>query len=143
MDAHARKLVHEVAHRLKLKSKSTGSKDQRRPTLHRTKQTLAFEETSFNLAVAHLYRKSFGRPDTKVKNRAKTVGPGRVNHAAVTVQEGEIVGGSAREIDQNNRGRAMLERLGWTSGTALGALNNKGIMQPIEHVVKRSKAGLG
>jgi hypothetical protein len=33
--------------------------------------------------------------------------------------------------------------MGWSTGTALGALNNKGILQPVLHVVKTTKAGLG
>jgi len=37
----------------------------------------------------------------------------------------------------------MLEKMGWSSGTALGALNNKGILEPVSHVVKTTKAGLG
>jgi hypothetical protein len=57
--------------------------------------------------------------------------------------EGDIVGGSAPEIGAENKGRAMLEKMGWSTGTALGAINNKGILLPVAHVVKNSKAGLG
>jgi len=53
------------------------------------------------------------------------------------------VGGSAPELGIENKGRAMLERMGWNQGDALGALNNKGILQPVLHVVKNTKAGLG
>ncbi|KAL1903708.1 squalene synthetase-like protein [Sporothrix stenoceras] len=77
MDAQARKIVHEIAYRFNITSKSTGSGDQRRPTLARTK------------------------------------------------------------------GRTMLEKMGWSTGMALGAMDNKGMTQIIEHIVKRSKAGLG
>ena len=38
----------------------------------------------------------------------------------------------------------MLEKMGWSKGMVLGALGNeRGILQPIEHVVKNSRAGLG
>jgi len=57
--------------------------------------------------------------------------------------DGDIVGASAPEIGAENKGRAMLEKMGWITGTALGASNNKGILQPVVHVVKRSRAGLG
>lgn len=57
--------------------------------------------------------------------------------------EGDVVGASAPEIGVENRGRAMLEKMGWSSGTALGASNNKGILQPVAQVVKNSRAGLG
>jgi len=46
-------------------------------------------------------------------------------------------------LGQENKGRNMLEKMGWSTGTALGPLNNKGIMHPVTHVVKNSKAGLG
>ena len=62
---------------------------------------------------------------------------------AATVRNGEVVGGSAPEIGVENKGRTMLEKMGWTTGMALGAVDNKGMTQIIEHVVKRSKAGLG
>lgn len=57
--------------------------------------------------------------------------------------DGDVVGASAPEIGVENRGRAILEKMGWSSGTALGATNNKGILQPVAHVVKNSRAGLG
>jgi len=37
----------------------------------------------------------------------------------------------------------MLEKMGWSTGTGLGAVNNQGILQPVSHVVKTTKAGLG
>jgi len=37
----------------------------------------------------------------------------------------------------------MLEKMGWTTGTALGAMNNKGILVPVAHVIKKGKTGLG
>ena len=53
------------------------------------------------------------------------------------------MGAAAPEIGLENKGRSMLEKMGWSTGTALGALNNKGIMQPVTHIVKTNKAGLG
>ncbi|TPX18116.1 uncharacterized protein E0L32_002625 [Thyridium curvatum] len=144
MDASARKIVHEIANRFKIKSKSTGSGDQRRPVLHRTKYTAKFGETSFEAAFARIRRRHFPRPDERGRAPKRPAGAGgRINHAAVTYREGEVVGGSAPEIAESNRGRAMLEKMGWMSGMALGAMDNKGIKQPITHVVKRTKAGLG
>lgn len=68
---------------------------------------------------------------------------GGFNMASVSYREGDVVGGSAPELGVENRGRAMLEKMGWSTGDALGALNNKGILQPVTHIVKTSKAGLG
>lgn len=66
----------------------------------------------------------------------------RSNDTAATVRDGEIVGAAAPELGSGNRGHAMLEKMGWSSGTALGATNNKGILQPVTHAMKRTKAGL-
>ncbi|RSL61481.1 hypothetical protein CEP54_006258 [Fusarium duplospermum] len=144
MDNHARKMIHELANKFKIKSKSTGKGDQRRPTLYRTGRTLPYVTVTFDQAINRVNRRYFPRLDMKGKksNRLPPVrGGARV--AAATYQDGEIVGGSAPELGVENRGRAMLEKMGWSSGTALGAMNNKGILQPVTHAMKRSKAGLG
>jgi len=141
MDSNARKAIHEIANRLKLKSKSAGSGDQRRPTLHKTKGTPRYTESSFNMAFTRFGKRFLARPD--VRTRVRGPQNSRANHSAAKVHEGEIVGGSAPEISNSNKGRMMLEKMGWSNGLALGAIDNKGIVQPIEHVVKHSKAGLG
>lgn len=68
---------------------------------------------------------------------------GRPGTAAASYRDGDVVGAAAPEIGHDNKGRAMLEKMGWRSGTALGSENNKGIMLPVPHIVKNSKAGLG
>lgn len=148
MDANARKIVHELALKFNVKSKSTGSGDQRRPVLHRSKGTLVYEAVTFDRAVARVQRRFFPRLDAKGGGPRRSGvgargGAGRSNNAAVTVRDGEVVGGSAPELAATNKGRAMLEKLGWSQGMALGSTDNKGITTPIEHIVKRSKAGLG
>ena len=62
--------------------------------------------------------------------------------SGATYMNGDIVGASAPEIGAENKGRAMLERMGW-KGEGLGAIGNKGMVDPIKHVVKTTKAGLG
>ncbi|KAK1673030.1 hypothetical protein BDP55DRAFT_556893 [Colletotrichum godetiae] len=146
MDNHARKVIHELASKFNIKSKSTGSGDQRRPMLHRTFRTAKFADEIFDMAIARVGRKYFPRNDSAVRaavHRQSARRGGGGGHAGVAYRDGEVVGGSAPELSQENKGRAMLEKMGWSSGTALGALNNKGILQPVAHVVKRSKAGLG
>ncbi|RSL87402.1 hypothetical protein CEP51_002227 [Fusarium floridanum] len=144
MDNHARKMIHELANKFKIKSKSTGKGDQRRPTLYRTGRTLPYVTVTFDQAINRVNRRYFPRLDMKGKksNRLPPI-RGGASVAAATYQDGEIVGGSAPELGVENRGRAMLEKMGWSSGTALGAMNNKGILQPVTHAMKRSKAGLG
>ncbi len=91
------------------------------------------------------------RTDLSGTKRAKPQGSKKItrtggisfNRAVVSYRDGDVVGGSAPELGADNRGRAMLEKMGWSQGTALGAANNKGILQPVSHVVKTTKAGLG
>jgi hypothetical protein len=144
MDKHARKMIHDLASKFNIKSKSIGNGDNRRPTLNRTKRTQQYSAASFDAAVKKVNRRYFPRLDgVRGAGPPRTVASGRANMAAVTVQDGEIVGAAAPELGIDNRGRAMLEKMGWSKGTALGALDNKGILQPVSHAMKRSKAGLG
>ncbi|KAF5019011.1 hypothetical protein F66182_8985 [Fusarium sp. NRRL 66182] len=144
MDNHARKMIHELANKFKVKSKSTGKGDQRRPTLHRNGRTLPYVAATFDQAFSRINRRYFPRLDQKGK-KGKRQPPvrGGTSLAAATIQDGEVVGASAPELGIENRGRAMLEKMGWSTGTALGASNNKGIMLPVTQTMKRSKAGLG
>ena len=150
MDKKSRKLVHEVANAFKVKSKSSGGGRSRHPCLFKTSRTLPYDENSMTLVEARLGHRRFlprtnkavekgGTPYDKVRGGRS----GGAAGAAVTYRDGEIVGATAPELGLDNRGRAMLEKMGWSTGTALGALNNKGIMQPVVHVVKTTKAGLG
>lgn len=141
MDAAARKIVHEIALKLGVKSKSTGKGDQRRPVLHRTKNTSLYNSDVMDKAFARVNRRHFPRLD---KQSRGGMGGGRGGgHSSTRYRDGEVVGGSAPELGETNKGRTMLEKMGWSKGTGLGALDNKGILEPVTHVVKNSKAGLG
>ncbi|KAG4433178.1 hypothetical protein IFR05_011338 [Cadophora sp. M221] len=147
MDKADRKVVHELANAFNLKSKSAGNGDNRFPILYRTSRTLDFNDGAFAKVDARITRRFLPRMDVGGKRAGggakRAGGAGGFNRAAVSYRDGDIVGGSAPELGADNRGRAMLEKMGWSSGTALGALNNKGIMLPVSHVVKTTKAGLG
>lgn len=147
MDKANRKVVHELANAFNLKSKSAGNGDNRFPILYRTSRTLAFNDGAFAKVDARISRRFLPRIDVGGKRAGggakRAAGASGFNRAAVSYRDGDIVGGSAPELGADNRGRAMLEKMGWSSGTALGALNNKGIMLPVSHVVKTTKAGLG
>lgn len=93
-----------------------------------------------------IHRKYFHRVDVRVKSSGPpraTVGGGRSGQKALMLREGEIVGASVPELGQENKGRAMLEKMGWSKGMGLGTTENKGILEPVAQVMKRSKAGLG
>jgi len=152
MDKQARKILHELANKFKIKSQSTGSGDQRRPVLFRTKRTVRYSENRFedaeghiNEAAARIGRKYFHRLDAKGKGQPRSGGGGGRSggSSAVTLREGEIAGASIPELGQENKGRAMLEKMGWAKGMSLGTLENQGILEPVVQVMKRSKAGLG
>lgn len=147
MGHRERKMVHELANVLGLKSKSMGSGSSRFPVLYRTSRTVAYDENAIKALEAQMSGKHFlprrDRVLGKCSATVRKVRGGGFNNAAVSYRDGEIVGAAAPELGQENKGRAMLERMGWSTGTALGALNNKGIMQPLAHVVKTTKAGLG
>ncbi|KAG6054829.1 hypothetical protein E4U32_006678 [Claviceps aff. humidiphila group G2b] len=147
MDAHSRKVVHELAQTFNIKSKSIGKGEQRRPSLYRTARTLPYSETAFDRAACRIHRKFLPRVDTKGKGKSKMSSKKQnkldTPKSAIDYLEGEIVGAAAPELGIGNRGRAMLEKMGWSCGTALGAEDNKGILQPVSLTMKRSKAGLG
>lgn len=58
-------------------------------------------------------------------------------------RDGNIVAAGASEIGHGNRGRAMLEKMGWSKGKALGVTGREGILVPIEQTFKSGTAGLG
>lgn len=146
MDKSDRKIIHEIANAFNLKSKSAGTGSKRFPVLYRTARTSAYVERTYLAAEARLTRRFLPRMDVSSRSAGKRqarAGGGGFNNAGVSYRDGDIVGGSAPELGVENKGRAMLEKMGWSTGTALGALNNKGILQPVSHIVKTTKAGLG
>jgi G-patch domain len=157
MDRKDRGVAHDLANALLLKSESRGSGSSRFITIYKTRRTSAVCRTSRTLRYIersiskmekfsseartdnnHL-RKSW---DGKGANQRNRTGRSPKNRAAA-YRDGDIVGASAPEIGADNKGRAMLEKMGWSAGTALGPVDNKGILQPVAHVVKKSRAGLG
>lgn len=141
-----RKIVHGIANVFKLKSKSTGGGKSRFPVLYRTSRTIQYNEETLKAAESVPSSGRFLPRMDKAKRKGALVGRGRRGgaHACVSYKDGEVVGAAAPEIGQENRGRTMLEKMGWSTGTALGALNNnRGLVQPVTQVIKTSKAGLG
>lgn len=143
MDLHARKVIHNLANQFKINSKSIGKAEQRRPTLYRTVRTVVYKEATFEQALSHVQRRYIPRLDVKGRRKQTKPTTNESCHAATSYRDGEVVGAAAPELGTGNRGRAMLEKMGWSSGTALGASHNKGILQPVTQTMKRTKAGLG
>ncbi|KAK4194441.1 hypothetical protein QBC40DRAFT_290759 [Triangularia verruculosa] len=154
LDKHGRMVLHQLASKFNIKSQSTGKGITRRPVLYRSKRTLSFKPHQITEAVRQVDnaarrvgRKYFPRADVDGGRgdapRETSGGAGRASMKALVLREGEVVGASAPELGQENRGRAMLEKMGWSKGMGLGTLENKGILEPVAQVVKKSKAGLG
>ena len=133
-----RKLVHELAHNFNIKSISQGAGPNRHSTLIKGLRFRPFTDSAFHSVVNRLLKRSrttnFGGSSSRQKSG---------NKQQFSYREGDVVGSSAPELGSENRGRAMLEKMGWSNGDALGATNNPGILNPIAHVVRGSRSGLG
>ena len=116
-------MVHEIANVLGLKSKSVGSGRSRYPVLYRTVRTVIYDENAIKSLEAQMTGKGFlPRRDKGLRKGSTTMRKprgGGFNNAAVSYRDGEIVGAMAPELGQENKGRAMLEMMGWSTGTAL------------------------
>ncbi|OJJ78401.1 hypothetical protein ASPBRDRAFT_37650 [Aspergillus brasiliensis CBS 101740] len=145
MSKQHRKLVHELANVLSMNSQSRGKGSSRFPILHKTSRTPAYTSKTVS-QMERIISNGRGQRGLKSRdmkpNKPSKSRRGRTD-ATVSYMDGDVVGGSAPEIGAENKGRAMLEKMGWSTGTPLGAINNKGILQPVAHVVKNSRAGLG
>ncbi|KAF3058977.1 Protein SQS1 [Trichoderma lentiforme] len=139
MDKRTRKMVHDLANKFDIKSKSIGAGEQRRPVLYRTKKT-TYREAAFEQAVTRIKRQ-YSRPSQPSKQSRQK--PSGRNDAGTSYRDGEVIGASAPELGSGNRGRNMLEKMGWSTGTPLGASDNQGILHPVSQTMKRTRAGLG
>ena len=129
--------MHEIANRLKIRSSSKGQGNKRYVCFWKTSKSKAFSEQPFRRMEGHFDRRESSRPVHRYARDA------RFPTASAGYMDGEIVGASAPELGVENRGRAMLEKMGWSNGTGLGTPSNKGILAPVPHVVKNSRTGLG
>ncbi|KAJ4291202.1 squalene synthetase-like protein [Kalmusia sp. IMI 367209] len=142
MEAHRRAAVHQFVHNLGLTSRSRGDGATRFTVLSKTSRTGAFDDDAFD---ALLDQKKFKHRLLRVERLAtpsKKRDKSGKTRPTVSYRDGEVVGASAPELGPENKGRALLEKMGWSKGQALGAVDNKGILQPIAHTVKITKAGL-
>lgn len=149
MDASRRATVHQAASHFKLTSRSRGAGFDRFTVLTKTTRTRTYTDGEFDRAMLHkglVYRLSgptFSQKGGDRPRKAATVRFGGARGKPTTgYRDGETVGANAPEIGPENKGHALLAKMGWSKGMALGAVDNKGILQPIPHTVKMTKAGL-
>ncbi|KAK9324641.1 hypothetical protein V1517DRAFT_317011 [Lipomyces orientalis] len=140
MDKNSRKAVHVLAAAYHLSSKSIGGGTQRFTILF--KNSRSYWEADFgtlSIVEDRYYLPRLDKKASKIptKDYSKR-GTGSFRH-----RDGDVVGSNAPEIDSDNRGRQLLEKMGWVSGSGLGVAGNVGMSSPIMAKVKTSKAGLG
>jgi hypothetical protein len=150
MEAHRRATVHQAAAQFKLSSRSRGDGTERFTVLSKTMHTREYTDAEFD---KQIQKKGFQK---RLRGPLHTQGGGggraprfsTVKHGArgsrpqLGYKDGETVGADAPELGPENKGHALMMKMGWSKGTALGLGDNKGILQPIPHVVKTNKAGL-
>jgi hypothetical protein len=134
-----------VASKLNISSSSSGSGDNRYTIMYRTKSTVSFDEPTLERAMRVVKRPFFPRKDVEpdVARQAASKLSQSNRGGDPGCRHGDVVGQHASEIGQENKGRVLLEKMGWSKGMALGACNNGGITVPIAQVIKKGKGGLG
>ena len=148
MDASRRATIHQAADHFKLTSRSRGDGFDRFTVLTKTTRTRTYTDSEFDKAILHkglLYRltgPTFSQKGDRPRKSATVRFGGARGKPSTGYRDGETVGANAPEIGPENKGHALLAKMGWSKGMALGALDNKGILQPITHTVKMTKAGL-
>lgn len=144
MEAGRRAVVHQMVNHIGVNSRSRGSGSERFTVLSKTVRTKSVQDSFFDGLIQHKgYRARFQFASSS-RRGAKNGTPrqGGSGRPGFMYREGEQVGAKAPELGPENKGHALLEKMGWTKGMALGAVDNKGILQPIAHTVKMGKAGL-
>jgi hypothetical protein len=147
MDAHRRATIHQAATFFSLSSRSRGDGQDRFTILSKTSRTRVYTDDEFDKIV-------FSRPFFKRMRgplfTQKAPGPakgatfrsGKRVRPQIGYQDGEIVGANAPELGPENKGHALMMKMGWSKGMGLGTGETPGILQPIAHTVKTNKAGL-
>jgi hypothetical protein len=147
MDAHRRATIHQAAKFFDLSSRSRGDGQDRFTVLSRTSRTRVYTDAEFDSAISRKgFIKRLSGPLQSKKNRVPTkIITSRAGPRArpqVGYRDGDKVGANAPELGPENKGHALMMKMGWAKGMALGTEDNQGILQPIAHTVKTNKAGL-
>ncbi|EME39937.1 hypothetical protein DOTSEDRAFT_82684 [Dothistroma septosporum NZE10] len=145
-----RKALHEVAMALNLNSQSRGAGKKRFTIVTKTSRTAIYDQGMFNDVMSASTRGFL--TNAKATRMAKRNARGSTRGArgggrggglsAATVRHGELVGAGAAEISSNSFGHKMMEKMGWSKGTALGK-DRDGLLVPVEQRMRVGTAGLG
>ncbi|KAF8250281.1 hypothetical protein K440DRAFT_640416 [Wilcoxina mikolae CBS 423.85] len=136
-----RKTVHELAQKLNLKSKSIGNGKYRFTTIIKTSASGIYEHDEE--AVDSIMRSGRFAKRMDVGRGRAGKGNGGGGGGGKRNKDGMVVGAEAPELSATNKGRLMLEKMGYKTGMSLGVEGNQGISEPVVAIIKMSKAGLG
>lgn len=146
MSKFDRKVVHNLANKLNLKSKSVGKGTGRFTTLIKTSRSGVFEFDEEGIDSVLRTGRFAKRMDVGSRGGRKAPGGGGGGGGGGArsggLREGMKVGAEAPALSADNRGRLMLEKMGYRSGMTLGAVEGRGISEPVIAIMKMSKAGL-
>ncbi|KAJ1727793.1 squalene synthetase-like protein, partial [Coemansia biformis] len=155
MNRQERQVVHILAREYKVKSKSHGNGVMRAPVLTATPDSYQPQNRRRINRVLHLYEAGgllpeygLGGPSSdKHANRGKGGGKGgrsKQGPAAAPAGSlhGKMVAEGAPEVGASNIGHKMLQQMGWTPGTGLGA-EEKGRATPVDVTIRAGRRGLG
>jgi len=147
MEAYRRATIHQAATVFGLTSRSRGDGLNRFTVLAKTRRTMTYTDEQFDheiLRRGFLKRLQGDLTSNKARKsaRASTFRSGNRVRPQTGYRDGEKVGEHAPELGPENKGHALMMKMGWSKGQALGFGDNQGILQPIAHTVKTNKAGL-
>jgi hypothetical protein len=147
MEAYRRATIHQAASVFGLTSRSRGDGQDRFTVLAKTRRTKTYTDDQFDheiLRRGFLKRLQGDLTSNKGRKsaRASTFRSGNRVRPQIGYRDGEKVGANAPELGPENKGHALMMKMGWSKGEALGFGDNQGILQPIAHTVKTNKAGL-
>ncbi|CDK28113.1 unnamed protein product [Kuraishia capsulata CBS 1993] len=139
---HAQKMITWIANEYHLKTRIFGQGLSKYAVLIKKAKTYN-SEPDYDAARSYLQKRvTFFRSELVSKGSRNGTSTSTKNKSSkLRLQEGEVVGDGAPAIGQENIGRRLLEKLGWTQGSGLG-VENMGISEPILAKMKNSKSGL-
>lgn len=161
MDKKDRVTVHLIAETYGLKSNSKGSGTKRYPCLSRTTRTSALLSPAQTAKIEHILAVSEGRQKASYIGKAggkrskglwkalqgmEASSSDKKQKVKITShhrnKEGDVVGGGADHLQNDNFGYRMLAKMGWNHGQSMGATGS-GIAVPLAATIKTTKKGLG
>ncbi|ANZ77193.1 BA75_04076T0 [Komagataella pastoris] len=139
LDPHGIRTLLKLADHYQMKGRKFLKGKRQHVTVIKTKRTHYLSPEYDMIGRLLRQRRVFNRIDVSKKDfsKDKLIKGASKSH----VKEGEIVGSRAPEIGQDNIGRRMLERLGWSKGEGLG-LDSRGVTEPVLAKIKKSRLGL-